>query len=298
MEIQTIMGKLVGDPQRDVRTLTDYVFQLTEEMRYLLNNLDVTNFNDLGLARYENGKMQLYAEQVNIATKALEVKLTQADQELETRIEATVNGLRTTVEEQGGTITDLKGTVTSVTNRVSTVEQTASKIQSTVTAQGNTIGTMQTSITQNANKISAIVTNVGSSGSVTAASIVAAINNAGSSVKISADHVNISGFVTFSDLSGNGTTQINGSNITSGTITGVEIRTTGSSRYGQVVIANNMIKIGTGIIYNDTTGLTSFEDYTFRFYVGGNGRYWELDGSGMYYYDRYGSRINGFAFLN
>lgn len=298
MELQTIMGRLDGDPQKDVRTLTNYVFQLTEELRYLLNNLDVTNFNNLGLARYENGRMQLYAEQLSVAAKELEVKLTQADRELETRIEATVNGLRTTVEAQGGTITDLQGTVTSVSSRVSKVEQTASQIQSTVTAQGNTIGTMQSSITQNADKISAIVTNVGSYGSVTAASIVAAINDAGSNIKISADHINISGFVTFEDLSGVGKTQINGSNITSGTITGVEIRTTGNSSYGEVVIANNMIEIGTGSIYNDTYGTTRFEDSRFRFYVGNMGRYWELDGSGMSYYDSDGSYINGFAFAN
>lgn len=298
MELQTIMGRLDGDPKKDIRTLTNYVFQLTEELRYLLNNLDVTNFNDLGLARYENGRMQLYAEQVSIAAQALEMKLTEADRELETRIEATVNGLRTTVEAQGGTITDLQGTVTSVTKRVSTVEQTASQIQSTVTEHGNAIGTMQSSITQNANKISAIVANVGSSGSVTAASIVAAINEAGSNIKISADHINISGFVTFEDLSGVGKTQINGSNITSGTITGVEIRTTGNSNYGEVVIANNMICIGTGHIYNDTYGSTSFKDSVFRFHVGNGGRYWELDGNGMNYYDSDGSYINGFAFAN
>lgn len=261
MELQTIMGRLVGDPQEDVRTLTNYVFQLTEEMRYLLNNLDVTNFNDLGLARYENGRMQVYAEKVEVAAQALEIKLKQENQELEARIQATVEGISSTVQEQG-----------------------------------NTIGTMQTSITQNANKISAIVTNVGSSGTVTAASIVAAINNAGSLVKISADHINISGFVTFDDLSGSGTTEINGSNITSGTITGVTIKTTGNINYGQVVIANNMIEIGTGSIYNNTTGLTSFTDYSFRFYVGNRGRYWELDGTGMNYYDSDGTYLNGFAF--
>lgn len=48
-------------------------------------------------------------------------------------------------------------------------------------------------------------------GDVTAASIVAAVNGSKSSVKIDADHVDISGFVTFADLAnGNGKTQISG----------------------------------------------------------------------------------------
>lgn len=48
-------------------------------------------------------------------------------------------------------------------------------------------------------------------GDVTAASIVAAVNDSKSSVKIDADHVDISGFVTFTDLAnGNGATQISG----------------------------------------------------------------------------------------
>ena len=39
-------------------------------------------------------------------------------------------------------------------------------------------------------------------------------------IKINASKINISGFVTFSDLSTSGYTTINGSNITTGTING------------------------------------------------------------------------------
>lgn len=50
-------------------------------------------------------------------------------------------------------------------------------------------------------------------GDVTAASIVAAVNGSKSSVKIDANHVDISGFVTFTDLSESGASTINGDNI-------------------------------------------------------------------------------------
>ena len=51
-----------------------------------------------------------------------------------------------------------------------------------------------------------------------AASIVAAVNNAGSSVVIKAEHLNLNGYVTISSLSSSGTTVIDGSRITTGLI--------------------------------------------------------------------------------
>ncbi|MCL2517985.1 MAG: hypothetical protein FWF15_05425, partial [Oscillospiraceae bacterium] len=55
---------------------------------------------------------------------------------------------------------------------------------------------------------------VGTTGTVSASIIVEAINGAPSTVKISADHVNISGLVTITSLSTAGATNINGANIT------------------------------------------------------------------------------------
>lgn len=61
--------------------------------------------------------------------------------------------------------------------------------------------------------VSMISSVTNSAGKVTAASIVAAVNKTDSSVKIKADHVDISGFVTFSDLSKSGQSTVNGNNI-------------------------------------------------------------------------------------
>lgn len=103
---------------------------------------------------------------------------------------------------------------------IASLTQTSNANSASITAftawQGETNTTMA-SISQTASdneaSISQIVRSVGEDGDVTAASIVAAINDSKSSVKISADHVVISGFVTFESLEEDGGSTINGNNI-------------------------------------------------------------------------------------
>lgn len=199
MDLRTTMGTMSGNPEQDVKAMYNYVFQLTEELRYLLNNLDVTNFNDLGLMRYENGRLQIYAEKLEVRAKELEAVFRDENGNLKTEIEATIDGIRTTVTANGDAISDLQGNIKNVSS----------------------------SLTQTANAISAIVESVGVDGTVTAASIVAAINAAGSSVKISADRVDISGVVTIGDLKGEGEVVINAGNITAGEINAVDFVASG-----------------------------------------------------------------------
>lgn len=187
MDLQITAAKLTGDTERDIKSLANHVFQLEEQLRYQLRNLDVTNFNDLGLARYENGRLQIYSEQVEIQTEQLRVEFGNKIDETYTGLTATIDGIETTVK-----------------------------------GQSSSISSLQSQITQTSERISAVVSAVDdSSGNVTAASIVAAINSAGSSVKISADHIVLSGVVTAEDLAGSGKTTINGDNIVTGTIQGI-----------------------------------------------------------------------------
>lgn len=310
MELRTTMGQLTGDIQKDMKMLMNFVFNQTEEMRYLMDNLDVMNFNDLGLARYENGRMQIYTKELDLRTEKLTAEFQAADEQTKTTLEVSIGGLRTEVEEEieglgqwvssvEQTANGLKTTVsnqgTSISDlgsRVSTVEQTASKIQTTVTSQGNTLNThtnnisalqgttvsLQSQITQTSNKISAVVSAVDdSSGNVTAASIVAAINAAGSSVKISADHVNITGFVTVSDLKGNGTVQINAGNIMAGgAISGVALESRGDTSWEEVMIANGMVEFYSGHIRDYDLGVLGIYGSTeTRIYVR-NGNYFRF----------------------
>jgi len=61
---------------------------------------------------------------------------------------------------------------------------------------------LQSSIDVQKNRISLVVSGTGSNASIKAASIVTSINNAGSSVAISANHVTISGTTTINDILG------------------------------------------------------------------------------------------------
>lgn len=65
-------------------------------------------------------------------------------------------------------------------------------------------GELSSNITLEANKISQIVSSVGANGKVTAASIVSAINDGSSSIKIEADHIDIEGtkFPTITNTAG------------------------------------------------------------------------------------------------
>lgn len=72
-----------------------------------------------------------------------------------------------------------------------------------------------------ADKFDVMVSGIGSDGLVTTASIVAAINNAGSTINIDADKINFTGFTTFltaADVGASGSTTISGSRITTGTL--------------------------------------------------------------------------------
>lgn len=307
MELQNFLGRLSGDTEKDVKTLANFVFQQNEEMRYLLNNLDVTNFNDLGLARYENGRMQLYAEQVEIRARTLEAVLKDTTDELGGRIttlQATADGLQVTVEGHTGRLNGLDNTTEGLQNQITTVKVTADGLQTTVS--GHTISianlstksdSLQSQITQNKSSIALVV----SGNSINAASIVSAINGSTSTVKISADKVNITGLVTISDLKTAGSVTINGGNITAGTISGVTLKSEGTRSWEKVTIESGIVKFYSGEIQDwDTGTLEVYANTTLRLraggkiylYVGGGGKAWRIGSDGIYFCDADGNAVS------
>ena len=241
MDLKITGAKLSGDAEKDIKILANHVFQLEEQLRYQLRNLDVTNFNDLGLARYENGRMQVYAKEVSLQTDKLRVEFGKETDDIYTAISATAEELEAKIEANGD-YTSLKATVDGL-------QTTVSSQAKTISSHTNSISSLQSQITQTSDKISAVVSAVDdSSGNVTAASIVAAINNAGSSVKISADHIQLEGeFVTISDLEGTGKVEINAGNIKAGgTISGLTLETEVDANHGQIYVHKNYIQfVGT-----------------------------------------------------
>ena len=99
--------------------------------------------------------------------------------------------------EAGNIATDWTPSPEDVSNSIAGVKATADATRASVTT---------------------IAQNIGKDGEVNAASIVTAVNESGSSVVIDADHVNLQGYVTMTNLSTGGQTTIDGANIVTGTM--------------------------------------------------------------------------------
>lgn len=180
---------------------------------------------------YEAKGREEYIYNINSSRRQLE-QLRQKTLEVVTNVDE----FRTTMTER---VTDLDGRVESYKSEF---QQTAQQIRTTVEAHYNDQTTFQSQITQRANSIEATVTN-----GLTRASIISKINDTGqSSIKISADAVDISGLVTFSDLSTAGRTVINGSNIKTGTLNADLIKT------GKITSTNGntVYDVASGEIYS------------------------------------------------
>ena len=123
-------------------------------------------------------------------------------------------------------------------------------------AEYTTLETMESRLTMTADSITSTV-----SQKVGKDEIISSINQSAESVKISASKVDITGFVTFSDLSTSGKTTINGSNITTGSISaslikGGKLILRPSSTYTTAIEVQN--SSGTKLIAIDGNGMTGY----------------------------------------
>lgn len=129
--------------------------------------------------------------------------------------------------------------------------QTATEISDTVSQLSETSENLSTKIKQTATNVEITATD-----NQTSAGITIKLKNAdGTELDSQTANVSISGLVKFTDLSGNGSTVINGSNITTGTISAD--RVTGGTLKG-TIIEGNTIKGGTisGTTINTDKDLT------------------------------------------
>ena len=133
----------------------------------------------------------------------------------------------------------------------SKIEQSATNINLSVDSKltnYSTTAEMNTAINLSADNINSVVsTKVGNN------EVISKINQSSEAITINANKLNLQGYITASDLSGSGTTTINGSNITTGTISAN--RVSGGTLTG-TTISGNTITGGTlsGTSINVTTG--------------------------------------------
>lgn len=245
LNADTGFPQFTGDESSDqkIDKVMNYLYMLLEQLRYSLNNLDADNFNDTGLQEIGEGiarPLQTSFENEFSKTSALiegisnefgsQIRLltdwigTDADGNLV----SSAASITQSVHANSAQITLLnqwKGTTSSSLAAVQTLaSQNEAKI-SLLTNWKNTaeddidglavsVAAIEQMADENGASISQIVQTVGKDGEVNAASIVAAVNAAGSSVKINADHLDVDAIAIFKNTAdGEGVTTINGDDI-------------------------------------------------------------------------------------
>ena len=174
-----------------------------------------------GIEMTSHGGLRLFSLYQGVASLDSELKITN---------EAITSEVSRATEEEG--------------RLSSSITQTAQAITAEVTRASNAESSLSGRIQVQADKVSMVVEETASGNVVKAASIVAAINNAGSSVVISADHINLDGYVTASQLS---TQKARIDNILNGTTTATTLKATntyfGSSGGGDVHIYGQRVRV-------------------------------------------------------
>ena len=129
-----------------MRELRDYCYQLLEYLRYALQNLDPTNFNEQEMDAWITKPIMAQITDVNgniaqlaLTADSLTSQLQNAEGDINT-LQQTARSLTSRISSAEGNLTTLTQTATSLTTRVesaegsiATVQQTASGLSSTVT---------------------------------------------------------------------------------------------------------------------------------------------------------------------
>jgi gas vesicle protein len=159
---------------------------------------------------------QIRSEVTN-AVSGLSSSITQTASQIRSEVKNSISGLNSSITQTASQIRSEVSNAVSGLN--SSITQTASQIRSEVT---NAVSGLSSRITQEANRISLVVEGTGADAKIKTASIVAGINDqSGSYVQISADKINLTGYVTASQLSA---TQADIDNLISGSTLAASIK--------------------------------------------------------------------------
>lgn len=221
---------------------------------YVVQMQQINNGTGLRIESIHND-VRHQEEEIMIQTGRIDIaynKITQevidrrnSDNELAGRITVEANRITQEVTERKNGYSTLEGRITVEANRIT----------QEVINREHADNVMSGRITTEANKISLVVTEYEGQNVVNTASIVAGINDqTGSYVKIKADTINLSGYVTASQLSATNATI---TNLTNGTTTAASIKTNALSASSSFSLKghkhnNSNITID-GITYNIVT---------------------------------------------
>lgn len=195
--------------------LTNYLYMLLEQLRYSMANLGRENFNDTA-----------FQDIANLITEPVYVQLEDVDGNIAS-LYATAKSLTSRMGDAEGNISVLQQTSTSLTSRISDAEGNISVLQQTSQSLSSRISNAEgdiSSLTQTVNGFTLEVSN-GSTSSV--------IRLLSGSAEISSQTIQMNGLVTFTGLA-NGTTTINGSCIKTGLIDAAYLNLTGAITFSDL----------------------------------------------------------------
>lgn len=182
--------------QEQITQIQDYLFIWAEQMRYVLRNLDDENFNDAGLRKI---------------TAPVYLELEKESEELTNRIAITAEGIEAQISSVSSQLA-LKADSSAVTLAIQGVEGQITTVSSSVSGLTTRVSNAEGSITTLSQTVNGLTISASNGSDSSTLSLKSG------STTLSSTTVQITGMVTFSNLSTEGQTTINGSNITTGVI--------------------------------------------------------------------------------
>ena len=198
-----------------------------------------------------NSKIDQTASSITSKITQVETKHGQDISNLSSSITQTANTLTSEISKIDKKIDDTSTTLN--TKITQTQESISTEVGKVETKLNNAVSTFNTKFTQTESSVSSAVQRVEQIGKQTSEwgslieqtadaielkvdknGIISAINMSPESIDISSDKINLSGYTTFTDLSTYGKTTINGSNITTGTISADRLNLTGAISWGDL----------------------------------------------------------------
>lgn len=174
-----------------VDVIYNYLYMLLEQLRYSMTNLERSNFNDAGFSDIEDSIQAPLEESM----EAIVERLADTDGNVAS-LAMTAQGLTTRMQNVEGNISSLTQTASSLTSRIESAEGSVTTLSQTVNGL-----TLQSTNGETSSTLKLMSGNT----------------------QLSSATIKITGFVTFADLKGNGTTTINGANIKTGTISAITL---------------------------------------------------------------------------
>ena len=192
--------------EQTIYEVLNYLYMLREQLRYSLANLGIENINPTS-----------FEEIANIITEPVYLQLKDEEGNMASLI-AEVDSLSSRLTDTEGNVSSLVQTTTSLSTRMTDAEGNIGTLQLTATSLQTSVSSLDgevTKITQTVNGLEFSVTN-GEDSSV--------LRLMSGSTQLSSATIEITGMVTFSDLSNTGgKTVINGGNVSTGTISAINI---------------------------------------------------------------------------